>query len=96
MSKTEDQVFQVAPNGTVSRAEDRLAAAERTLPRRKFFNDMPDKGLFAAVALIGFLGILFLKTNTFISADLIARHGCDNYDFVWSCLVPVASSADAA
>ena len=25
--------------------EDRLAAASRTLPRRRFFDDMPDKGL---------------------------------------------------
>jgi hypothetical protein len=49
-----------------------LDAAARTLPRRRFFSDMPDKGLFAAVALVGFLGIVLFKTRTPMSAELIA------------------------
>ena len=51
---------------------DRLAAAARTLPRRRFWNDMPDKGLFALVALGGFLGIIVLKTNTSLASEPIA------------------------
>lgn len=72
MSEATERVFHVAPDGTVKSAEDRLANAERTLPRRKFFNDMPDKGLFAFVALVGFVGIIALKIYTPFSADLIA------------------------
>jgi methyl-accepting chemotaxis protein len=34
---------------------------ERLLPRRRFFNQMPDKGLFAVAAVGGFLAIFFLK-----------------------------------
>jgi len=33
------------------------------LPRRFFFDDMPDKGLFAGVAALGFILILFLKVE---------------------------------
>jgi hypothetical protein len=51
---------------------DRIAMAARTLPRRRFFNDMPDKGLFAAFALIGFLAIIFLKTETVFSSKFVA------------------------
>jgi hypothetical protein len=50
---------------------DRLDRAQRTLPRRRFFNDMPDKGLFALVAVLGFAGILILKVRGF-DADLVA------------------------
>lgn len=56
----------------VSSSEDRLAAAARTLPRRRFFDDMPDKGLFALVALIGFMGIILLKTRTPLSSEIVA------------------------
>ena len=35
----------------------------KALPRRRFFSDMPDKGLFVAVALGGFVGICLLKIN---------------------------------
>lgn len=52
--------------------DDRLEAAARTLPRRRFFDDMPDKGLFAAVAFLGFLLIILLKTNTPIPSEIIA------------------------
>src|SRR6266487_1357745 len=45
--------------------EDRLERAERLLPRRRFFDDMPDKGLFALVAVAGFGGILFFKLQGF-------------------------------
>jgi hypothetical protein len=48
-----------------STTEDRLDRAERGLPRRRFFNDMPDKGLFALVAVVGFASILFFKLNEF-------------------------------
>jgi hypothetical protein len=42
-----------------------LDRAERLLPRRRFFSDMPDKGLFALVAVGGFGGILFFKLQEF-------------------------------
>jgi predicted metal-dependent hydrolase len=38
-------------------------AAARALPRRRFFNDMPDKGLFALAAIAGFAIILGLKVT---------------------------------
>jgi hypothetical protein len=40
---------------------DRVDAAVRLLPRRRFFSDMPDKGLFAFVAVFGFPVIIALK-----------------------------------
>ena len=52
--------------------DDRLAAAARALPRRRLFDDMPDKGLFAAFALIGFLAIIALKTRTPMPAHIVA------------------------
>src|ERR1700722_8663711 len=51
--------------------EDRLDRAQRTLPRRRFFSDMPDKGLFALVAVLGFASILLLKVRG-TNADLVA------------------------
>ncbi|WP_315777825.1 MULTISPECIES: hypothetical protein [unclassified Bradyrhizobium] len=51
--------------------EMRLDRAARLVPRRRFFSDMPDKGLFALVAVFGFIGILFLKMHQF-NADYIA------------------------
>jgi len=51
---------------------DRLEAAARTLPRRRFFDDMPDKGLFALFAFVGFLAIIFLKTRTSIPSEIVA------------------------
>lgn len=53
------------PNKTKPIAEDRLHLAAGLLPRRRFFNDMPDKGLFALVAVAGFGGILFFKLRQF-------------------------------
>jgi hypothetical protein len=52
-------------------AEERLERAVRMVPRRRFFSDMPDKGLFAIVAVIGFAGILILKVKQF-DADYVA------------------------
>lgn len=52
-------------------AEERLERASRLVPRRRFFSDMPDKGLFAVVAVIGFAGILMLKVRQF-NADYVA------------------------
>lgn len=51
---------------------DRLELAERSLPRRKFFDDMPDKGLFAVAAVMGFLGILILKLYSPVHSNIIA------------------------
>ena len=51
---------------------DRLETAARTLPRRRFFDDMPDKGLFAFVALAGFSAIILLKTRTPVASEIIA------------------------
>jgi hypothetical protein len=56
---------------SLSRDEDRLDRAQRTLPRRHFFNEMPDKGLFALVSVAGFAAILILKVRGF-DADLVA------------------------
>jgi methyl-accepting chemotaxis protein len=39
-----------------------IERGERLLPRQRFFNQMPDKGLFATVAVGGFVAILVLKT----------------------------------
>jgi hypothetical protein len=56
---------------SLSRDEDRLDRAQRTLPRRRFFDEMPDKGLFALVSVAGFAAILILKVRGF-DADLVA------------------------
>jgi hypothetical protein len=40
------------------------------LPRRFFFDDMPDKGLFAGVATLGFILILFLKVEA-LGSELV-------------------------
>lgn len=52
--------------------EDRVEAAAHTLPRRRFFDDVPDKGLFALFALTGFVIIIFLKTSTELPSEIIA------------------------
>jgi hypothetical protein len=39
----------------------RIDLAVKTLPRRRFFSDMLDKGLFALVAVLGFPLIIGLK-----------------------------------
>jgi hypothetical protein len=49
----------------------RLDRAQQTLPRRRFFSDMPDKGLFAGVAVVGFAGILISKVRG-LDADVVA------------------------
>ena len=41
------------------------------LPRRRFFDDMPDKGLFVLAAGAGFAGIIYFKLN-FYSANYVA------------------------
>ena len=70
MSETASQTMN-APSSD-RHAESQLDAAARTLPRRRFFSDMPDKGLFALVALIGFGGIIFFKSYGVLSSDIIA------------------------
>lgn len=65
-------MLEVAQSPDARSSEDRLEAAARTLPRRRFFDDMPDKGLFAAFALVGFLGIIFLKTRTSVPSEIVA------------------------
>ena len=44
---------------------DKLDTAGANLPRRQFLTDMPDKGLFALAATLGFFGILISKLNGF-------------------------------
>jgi uncharacterized protein YjiS (DUF1127 family) len=66
--QTSSETVFVAPDGTAS---DRLERASRNLPRRKFFDDMPDKGLFALVAVLGFAAILFFKLKNF-NANYVA------------------------
>ena len=63
-SKTEEPTHQDS-------VETRLDRAQQTLPRRRFFSDMPDKGLFAVVAVLGFAGIVILKVRGF-DADAVA------------------------
>jgi hypothetical protein len=70
MNETAGQTMNAPSSGRD--AEDRLDAAARALPRRKFFSDMPDKGLFGLVALVGFGGIMLLKTYNVFSSDFIA------------------------
>ena len=50
--------------------EDRVDAAARQLPRRHFFSDMPDKGLFCGVAIAGFAAIMWGKSEGY-NADYI-------------------------
>jgi hypothetical protein len=66
-SQKQDTIY-VAPDGT---AGDRLQRGARTLPRRRFFSDMPDKGLFVFAAGAGFGGIIYFKLNLF-SANYVA------------------------
>jgi hypothetical protein len=70
MNETASRTINVPSSGRD--ANGRLDAAARTLPRRRFFSDMPDKGLFALVALVGFGGIMLLKTYNVFSSDFIA------------------------
>ena len=51
----------IDPGTTRAAPPDSVAARARTLPRRRFVSDMPDKGLFALVAVVGFSAILGLK-----------------------------------
>lgn len=67
-----DSSAEVEGVSSVEVGEDRLAAAARSLPRRRFFNDMPDRGLFAAFALLGFIAIIFLKTETNVASKIVA------------------------
>ena len=66
-SQEQSKIY-VAPDGT---ADDRLQRAARTLPRRRFFDDMPDKGLFVFAAGAGFAGIIYFKLH-FYSANYVA------------------------
>ncbi len=47
------------------------AAAHPMLPRRRFFNDMPDRGLFAACAFAGAALIIVLKLSH-VNAEMVA------------------------
>ncbi|WP_441252104.1 hypothetical protein AB8A28_09220 [Tardiphaga sp. 71_E8_N1_1] len=47
----------------IQSGDDRIERAQRLLPRRRFLNEMPDKGLFVIVAVGGFAGILLSKLN---------------------------------
>jgi hypothetical protein len=56
---------------TTGEAINEQRAAAVSLPRRRFIDDMPDKGLFAGVATFGFALILFLKIQLF-SPEIVA------------------------
>jgi methyl-accepting chemotaxis protein len=71
MTNGTDQTFEKS-GVVIAPIEDRLTAAERALPRRKFFNDMPDKGLFAAAAVLGFLVIMLLKIYEVLNSSIVA------------------------
>jgi hypothetical protein len=45
--------------------------AIRPLPRRRFIDDMPDKGLFGIVAIFGFATIISLKLYN-VNPDFVA------------------------
>jgi hypothetical protein len=49
---------------------DLLRNVRSMLPRRLFFDDMPDKGLFAGVAALGFILILILKVEA-LGSELV-------------------------
>jgi methyl-accepting chemotaxis protein len=57
---------------SVSDPDDRIKYASNMLPRRKFFSDMPDKGLFGIVAIFGFGAICGLKFWDYNNADVVA------------------------
>lgn len=54
-----------------SAGETKSQSTGASIPRRRFFSDMPDKGLFGIAAFAGFAGICFLKLNGY-SANVIA------------------------
>jgi hypothetical protein len=56
---------------TTGEAYNEQTADAIALPRRRFIDDMPDKGLFAGVATFGFSLILFLKVQQF-TPELVA------------------------
>jgi hypothetical protein len=58
-----------ATQATAAASNDEKLKAR--LPRRRFFNDMPDKGLFAAFALAGFTIIFGFKTWG-MTSDVVA------------------------
>lgn len=66
---------EIADISTSKRSTDTeatLEAAAKRLPRRKFFSDMPDKGLFAFVATVGFAVIVVLKAQSWANPEQIA------------------------
>src|SRR5215467_1091896 len=69
MSTVNDTEGQTASDTTASgRPTSRHSAGG--LPRRRFLNDMPDKGLFGFVAVFGFVTIIALKLNNY-DADIV-------------------------
>jgi methyl-accepting chemotaxis protein len=69
MTQAQDKdTIYVTPDG---RADDKLERVAPTLPRRRFFSDMPDKGLFVFAAGAGFAGIIYFKLH-FFSANYVA------------------------
>ena len=51
-------------SGDITRRNTRTDSASN-LPRRRFFNEMPDKGLFGFVAIFGFSVIIALKLHKY-------------------------------
>lgn len=53
-----------------TQTDGKVDSTTKALPRRRFFNDMPDKGLFAFAAIGGFSGIYFMKINGYQARDV--------------------------
>ena len=69
------------PASSEATAASPIERGERLLPRRRFFNQMPDKGLFAVAAVGGFLAIFFLKiygvdANFVAAGAVLVMLGC--------------------
>jgi hypothetical protein len=66
---TSDSAVQPPTQADVRPETDRTAL--RALPRRRFFDDMPDKGMLAFIAIFGFAVIVALKIYNY-NSDIVA------------------------
>jgi len=73
MTKTEIKENRKANNkATMSEDGPKSTRAGVALPRRSFISDMPDRGLFLVIAVVGFSAILYFKTRVFDSETIAA------------------------
>ena len=71
MSEIADHALPRGSAAEPASADEILKEAAKRLPRRRFFSDMPDKGLFGLVSMAGFIAICLLKVRGF-PAEAIA------------------------